>query len=161
MCYLAEKNTCSRSEICVLYLERIRVPGQEYVFFIWKIYVVQDMNVCSLSGRNMCYVSRRNMYSLSGRNMCSVVRNVYSLSEVNLCSRLALCVLYLDGKCFFFQEGICVPKSKMCVLYLEGIYVPGRQCVLCSVFGRNRCSLSGRNLSGQEFHAFCIWKVCS
>ncbi len=77
---------CSRSGICVLYLERIRVPGQEYVFFIWKKYVFQDMTVCSLSGRNMCFESGRNMCSLSGRNTCS---------------RLGMCVLYL--------ERICVP----------------------------------------------------
>jgi hypothetical protein len=31
---LFEKNTCSRSGICVLHLEKICVPGQECVVFI-------------------------------------------------------------------------------------------------------------------------------
>ncbi len=121
--------------------------GQECVFLIWKEYVFKVRNMCSVSGRNMCSLSGRNMGSRSG----------------------ILCVQYIEGI-------ICVPRSEMCIFYLEGICVPGRQCVFCirmehvffirkefvfqvrnfmrSVYVRNMCSEvtvseSGRNY---EFH---------
>jgi hypothetical protein len=40
--FLYPEGICvSRSKIFVFYLERIHVPGQECVFFIWKEYVFQ------------------------------------------------------------------------------------------------------------------------
>ncbi len=97
-----------------------------FLFLIRNECFVSVKDTSSRSGMNVLYLWKemiRNEFSISGRHMGSKVRYVCSLSGKGY-------VFQVRSVCSLFGKNMC-SRSGMCVLYLEGIRVPGRENVFC------------------------------